>query len=1397
MKRCLGVMAALVAAGAAAETVQWTGASAVDQWADGGNWFLFAPPVDGDTVVFDANAAARLANDPGQGWRLAGLVVADVPGAVTLTNSVPAAVLTNGAGGLDLSAAAADLSLLVNLELAEPQTWNVAGGRTLNLHLLNSGRTLSGTGAVTLVGGGTVALKPGTVGSVGFNDAGSFNGFAGTWTIGTNVLVTNIRNGRTAFGTGSIRLEGGTLAQVDGNWTWTTPMEAVAGFVSTVGNRSTGAGRALKLQGVLSGAGALVFDDTVNTLGADTGIILTGTNSLSGLLQIGPNTEVRVGGVPGDDVSTAAGPAGTLGDAAVTNDGTLTFSRSDELVVSNAIAGLGAVRIGGGVAGVATQVVRLRGSNTYAGATTVSGGSTLEVDAIADGALSRIGEAGGSANGVLLNNGTLRYTAAAAATTTRDLSFTTGPATLDISDAAGLLDWSPAGGARTHQLTKSGPGTLRFGGDVTGTGRVVIAAGRLALPAAGGLASTPVITLAAGAVYEVSAVAGYALNAGQTLAGSGLVTGSVALAAGAMLSPGLGTGTLTVAGTLAGTAGVTNVFDLALPGVVGGGTNDLVSVAGDLDPAGMSLQLRFATAPASNGVYRLFEYTGALLSGFDTNVVVPVGYAAVLDTSVAQQVNVLVTAPTSAAALVKANNTVALNLTNSWVNLVVPGTGNVAVFDQTYDQAASVGVGGAALTWKGIRLEQPSSTVTIAGGSALNLNNSTNSSLDLGDGGRLVFQPVSAGNWYGRWTGGAASELTLGGSALHHLQFREFGLTGTLRLRGATVSNAFDYGVVNPTYMQLGSAALAPLIQTGAFALDLGTNTDERTILLDDSWNGATLHLRELRGDGGIRVDAGTLSGTRSISLNQTNDTLFTGSFLAHVSVGGVTRNLSLAKSGGGTLTCAGLVGRQTRSAHATLMPLVNITVQGGTLRIGDGVTEPQLNTIHATSVWTVEAGARLVMHHTAVVSLAHALAGAGQLVKRGAGDLRLSGANAFSGTLQVAEGVVALYTATAGRPAIELNGGRLALTEFFNAPSAPAVFAALSGTNAAAQLDPNYNHVYTAGVRRVVIQQDGHTTFAGQILAGTTDRDIQLIKAGTGTLALAGISTYGGGTQVSGGVLRVDGVIGTGAVEVAAGATLGGTGQVGGPVTSAGTVAPGDSTGALNLLDTYAQVAGGRLALEAAGAADHDVLRVTGAAQLDGELALTLLAYAPAAGSVHTVLVAAAVSGTFATTNLPALGGGLAWVVTYGAQEVTLAVMGGGAPAPYDLWAAAIPNAAQRGDQEDPDGDGYANLWEYSQGTDPTNSAAGLALTGFRTNGAMTVKFNRATGAVDLVYLVESAGVPTNGAGWTVVASNGLGAGWSGLVSETNSGPVVQAFATDPAPGSTNRALRLHIVRP
>jgi autotransporter-associated beta strand protein len=135
-----------------------------------------------------------------------------------------------------------------------------------------------------------------------------------------------------------------------------------------------------------------------------------------------------------------------------------------------------------------------------------------------------------------------------------------------------------------------------------------------------------------------------------------------------------------------------------------------------------------------------------------------------------------------------------------------------------------------------------------------------------------------------------------------------------------------------------------------------------------------------------------------------------------------------------------------------------------------------------------------------------------------------------------------------------------------------------------------------------------------------------------------------------------------------------------------------------------------------------------------------------------------------------------------------------------YDLYALAITNPAERSYQSDPDGDGDENLYEYSQGTDPTNGASNLKLQFLRgTNGVHYLKFNRVTGAVDVVYQVEAAYSASNNAAWSGIASNALGIGWDGdaSVTETNSGPVVQVFAEDNDPFATNRNMRLRVTRP
>ena len=302
------------------------------------------------------------------------------------------------------------------------------------------------------------------------------------------------------------------------------------------------------------------------------------------------------------------------------------------------------------------------------------------------------------------------------------------------------------------------------------------------------------------------------------------------------------------------------------------------------------------------------------------------------------------------------------------------------------------------------------------------------------------------------------------------------------------------------------------------------------------------------------------------------------------------------------------------------------------------------------------------------------------------------------------------------------------------------------------------------------------------------------------GTLHFPGAKTYQGQTTVTNGQLLVTGSIGTNLVNVGPLGTLSGTGVINGPVTSSGAVVPGwGNIAALRLANGYVQGAAGVLSVEL-GQGSNDALAITGPAVLDGQLSGAMVGYTPAFGDAWTVLTATAISGTFASTNLPALSPTNAWLVTYTADQVVLSVVAGGAaPTPYELWAEVIPNPALRGDQEDADGDGYANLWEYSQGTDPTNGLSGLKVTLARTNGLWALKFNRATGAVDLVYAVEAAYALSNGTGWAVISSNQFGLGWEGDadVTETNSGAVRQVFTEDNDPLAPRRGFRLRVTRP
>ncbi|TNV21703.1 transporter [Buttiauxella sp. B2] len=163
-------------------------------------------------------------------------------------------------------------------------------------------------------------------------------------------------------------------------------------------------------------------------------------------------------------------------DGYVINDGTITTNTADTQIRvgdgtapgANYIATINSVIAGsGGIDKTDIGTLLLNGNNTYAGGTTVSGG-TLQVASD-----SNLGQAG---TGIVLNGGTFRY--GAAFDTARAVTLAANGGTVDTNGNNVTLLGAASG---TGALTKAGLGTLTLSQDSTYTGDTTIRAGNLQL----------------------------------------------------------------------------------------------------------------------------------------------------------------------------------------------------------------------------------------------------------------------------------------------------------------------------------------------------------------------------------------------------------------------------------------------------------------------------------------------------------------------------------------------------------------------------------------------------------------------------------------------------------------------------------------------------------------------------------------------------------------------------------------------------------------------------------------------------------------------------------------------------------------------------------------------------
>jgi len=224
----------------------------------------------------------------------------------------------------------------------------------------------------------------------------------------------------------------------------------------------------------------------------------------------------------------------------------------------------------------------------------------------------------GSFSGLSLTIGGDFSLAGAGQTATFPMNVSLGSATRTITNsttAGGRIFSGVISGGAGAGMTFAGAGVTTLGGANMYTGDTTVSSGgALALGAGGSIAGSPNIAVDSGATFDVSAVSGYKVGSGQTLKGSGLVKGTVAVDGTA--SPGDSSiGTLSFGGNLTLNSGSTLSAEINS----GAGTADLLNVVGDLSlMSGATLNLSdLGSSLLTVGTkLKLIGYGGSLIGTF-------------------------------------------------------------------------------------------------------------------------------------------------------------------------------------------------------------------------------------------------------------------------------------------------------------------------------------------------------------------------------------------------------------------------------------------------------------------------------------------------------------------------------------------------------------------------------------------------------------------------------------------------------------------------------------------------------------------------------------------------------------------------------------------------------------
>ncbi|AWM39736.1 Extracellular serine protease precursor [Gemmata obscuriglobus] len=866
--------------------------------------------------------------------------------------------------------------------------------------------------------------------------------------------------------------------------------------------------------------------------------------------------------------------------------------------------------------------------------------------------------------------------------------------TMSISGGGFGLGGAVSDGAGTFGLTKTGAGTLTLSGTNTYDGSTTINAGVLQVD---GTISSAVV-LAGGTLSGSGTLNGSGITASSgavdpgTVGGTGILTYAnatgLALASGTTLHIDLNGSTV---GTGYDRLALTNSSALFNPN---GATLD-VSL-GYLPTVGTSFQIVSQTyaSPITgrfNGLSQFASFTSGpvtfSIGYFNSGVVLTVTNVTIptftwdggdADDSLWSSPDNWVgdVAPSQPSHLVFPTG--ALRLTN---------TNDLAAGSQF--SSLTVGDAGYALSGNAINLLGGLQTTYASGNSTVSLPLALQSSstFNVATGGALDLSGAISGTGFGvtktgggtlRYSGAGANTYT-GATTVND---------GLLELNKTAGVNAFAGDLVvgdssGPDAVTLLASDQIP----DAASVTLATGATLNLSNFDDAIGALNLT--------GATVATGT--GTLTLGGNvTTNSDTVTSVISGNLDLGGATRTFTVANNAqldpdlsitanisgtGAGLIKAGANSQLLLSGNNTYDGITTITAgaieiasdnalgaasagtvvnSGFSLALLGGITVPEPITINGVGFGGLGAvfngngnntisGALTLGANSTIGSLSGTLTFSGAisdgassyaLTKVQSGTVAFSSANTYDGGTTISGGVIAISNGAAlgtglvtvgNTGSLDLSGG-ITLTNAITLNGVPVTnrskINSVSGNNII------QGNVGITGGNNVAFDVAGGTalTVSGAI-SGSPDFD----KNSTGTLVLTGTSTHTGNVNVNDGTLIVNGSLATSNVVFVDG-TLGGTGTLPAvTVSSIGTLAPGNSPGALNTGDLAFQSSGSTYAVELNGSiagTQYDQTNVTGTVTLAGATLSLSIGYAPTVGTTFALINndgSDAVSGTFA----------------------------------------------------------------------------------------------------------------------------------------------------------------------